>query len=102
MIRISRDSAAKKRRKAKRIEAKDTELRPTTMGNMAILVALAATITVSESACTDSSKWSAKIKGKKRKCAWVAKKPDSRCGTVGTEGKGKKAVTLEANAACQE
>ena len=66
--------------------------------NKLILVALAATVTVSESACTDDKKWMINNKRSKN-CDWVAKKPSSRCQKKGKNGKGMK---VEANMACQE
>ncbi|KAH8043419.1 hypothetical protein JL720_17396 [Aureococcus anophagefferens] len=64
--------------------------------NKLILVALAATVTVSESACTND-KWMINNKRSKN-CDWVAKK-SSRCQKKGKNGKGNK---VEANVACQE
>ncbi|KAH8053945.1 hypothetical protein JL722_9106 [Aureococcus anophagefferens] len=66
--------------------------------NKLILVALAATVTVSESACTNDKKWMINNKRSKN-CDWVAKKPSSRCQKKGKNGKGNK---VEANVACQE
>ena len=66
--------------------------------NKLILVALAATVTVSESACTDDKKWTWNKKRSKG-CDWVAKAPSSRCQKKGKNGKGNK---VEANVACQE
>ncbi|KAH8047991.1 hypothetical protein JL722_12780 [Aureococcus anophagefferens] len=66
--------------------------------NKLILVALAATVTVSESACTNDKQWMINNKRSKN-CDWVAKKPSSRCQKKGKNGKGNK---VEANVACQE
>ncbi|KAK7239238.1 stress-induced-phosphoprotein [Aureococcus anophagefferens] len=62
---------------ASKIEGKATATRAKNMhSNKLILVALAATVTVTESACTNDKKWMINNKRSKN-CDWVAKKPSS-------------------------